>query len=304
MVTIIILIILLILALIFVPFSRAIVKDKLELAETPINKKFEILINRINDGLLDGRGEAVLFDDDARLMNLFSEDMSNYLIQFYYSTGTLTITLNYKYFQNELVRKEQYHGLRNISIYQQKDIANQFLEMCNREIRAHQQKVGYVDVANMSGVPDFGTSESDPTSILSGVYENLSVGQKKSVVNLMFLIGRSAGDNDEKIKNTTAFSQEVLTLNVRPEECLQQYSTYGEEFIFYDLKPIERSVLDMIVLACFQMVGEMNMEHPNQIDPKMEQCFFESFAKLGYTVNDIEELLQKMMAMQQYFFGK
>jgi hypothetical protein len=36
----------------------------------------------------------------------------------------------------------------------------------------------------------------------------------------------------------------------------------------------------------------------------MEQCFFESFAKLGYTVNDIEELLQKMMAMQQYFFGK
>ena len=133
MVTIIILIILLILALIFVPFSRAIVKDKLELAETPINKKFEILINRINDGLLDGRGEAVLFDDDARLMNLFSEDKSNYLIQFYYSTGTLTITLNYKYFQNELVRKEQYHGLRNISIYQQKDIANQFLEMCNRE---------------------------------------------------------------------------------------------------------------------------------------------------------------------------
>ena len=94
MVTIIILIIVLILALVIVPFARQIVKDKEELAKTPINEKFQILVAKINDGLLDGKGEITLFDDDPRLMNLMSEDMRNMLIQFYYSTGNLTIYLN------------------------------------------------------------------------------------------------------------------------------------------------------------------------------------------------------------------
>ena len=301
MVTIILLVILLILAMLIIPFTRSIVKDKMELAETPINKKFEILINRINDALFEGRGEIVLFDDDPRSINLFSEDKSNYLIQFYYSTGTLTITLNYKYFQNELVRKEQYHGLRNISIYQQKDISNQFLEMCNKEIIAHQQKVGYNDVKNMSGVQNYSNSESDPTNILSAVYEDLTLSQKKSIINLMYLIGMSAGDEEGDVEHTAAFSQEVLTLDVFPGECLKQHATYGEDKIFEDLKPLSRGVLDMIVLACFQLVGEMNQETPNQIKPQMENCFFESFAKLGYSENDIEQLFQKLSAMQQFF---
>ena len=77
MVTIIILIIVLILALVIVPFTRQIVKDKEELAKTPINEKFQILVAKINDGLLDGKGEITLFDDDPRLMNLMSEDMRN-----------------------------------------------------------------------------------------------------------------------------------------------------------------------------------------------------------------------------------
>lgn len=76
MVTIIILIIVLILALVIVPFTRQIVKDKEELAKTPINEKFQILIAKINDGLLDGKGEITLFDDDPRLMNLMSEGIT------------------------------------------------------------------------------------------------------------------------------------------------------------------------------------------------------------------------------------
>ncbi len=301
MVTIIILIILLILALLIVPLMRDMVKDKQELADTPINKKFEILVSKINDGLFDGRGEVVLFDDDSRSMNLFSDDNRNYLIQFYYSKGNLTITLNYKFFQKELIHKELYQGLRNISVFMQKDIANQFLEVCNKEIIAHQKKVGYDDVRNMSGVQDLFRSESDPTSVLSDVYSDLSLSQKKSVINLMYLIGKSAGDDEGDVEHTVAFSQEVLTLNVLPEDCIKQNSTYGEGKIFEDLKPLDRSVLDMIVLACFQLVGEMNVETPNQIDPLMESCFFDSFSKLGYSVDDIEQLLQKMMAMQQFF---
>ena len=102
-ITLIFILVVFLLALIFVPFTRQLVKDKEELSRNPINKKFEILVGVINDTMLEGKGEITLFNDDPRLMNLMSEDKRNMLIQFYYSTGNLTITLNYKYLQKELV---------------------------------------------------------------------------------------------------------------------------------------------------------------------------------------------------------
>ena len=113
-----------VLALIFVPFTRQLVKDKEELSRNPINKKFEILVGAINEFMLDGKGEVTLFEDEPRLMNLMSEERRNMLIQFYYSTGNLTITLNYKFFQKELVYKKQLSGLRNLSAFIQPDNAN------------------------------------------------------------------------------------------------------------------------------------------------------------------------------------
>ena len=92
-ITLIFLLVIFVLALIFVPFTRQLVKDKEELSRNPINKKFEILVGVINDVMLDGKGEVTLFDDDPRLMNLMSDDKRNMLIQFYYSTGNLSITL-------------------------------------------------------------------------------------------------------------------------------------------------------------------------------------------------------------------
>ena len=101
-ITLIFLLVIFVLALIFVPFTRQLVKDKEELSRNPINKKFEILVGVINDIMLNGKGEVTLFDDDPRLMNLMSDDKSNMLIQFYYSTGNLTLILNYKFLQKEL----------------------------------------------------------------------------------------------------------------------------------------------------------------------------------------------------------
>lgn len=140
-----------VLALIFVPFTRQLVKDKEELPRNPINKKFEILVGVINDIMLDGKGEVTLFEDEPRLMNLMSEERRNMLIQFYYSTGNLTITLNYKFFQKELVYKKQFSGLRNLSAFMQRDIANEFIEVCNKKISEHQQNVGYMDMSSMNG---------------------------------------------------------------------------------------------------------------------------------------------------------
>ena len=88
MVTIILLIILFLAALLFVPFARQLAKDKMELAANPINEKFGILVGIINDALLAGGGEVTLFDDNPKLMNLFSKDQANILIQFFYGTGS------------------------------------------------------------------------------------------------------------------------------------------------------------------------------------------------------------------------
>ena len=84
MTTIIILIVILIVALIAIAFSRQLVMDKQELLQTPINEKFKVLASVINEGLLDGKGELTVFDDDPRIMNLMSMNRQNLLIQFHY----------------------------------------------------------------------------------------------------------------------------------------------------------------------------------------------------------------------------
>ena len=64
-VTLIFLLVIFILALLFLPFMRQIAKDKIELSQTTLPKKFEILFAAINAGLMEGKGELTTFDDDA-----------------------------------------------------------------------------------------------------------------------------------------------------------------------------------------------------------------------------------------------
>lgn len=299
MATIIVLIIVLILSLVIVPFARDMIKDKEELSQTPINKKFELLVSIINDGLLNGRGEITLFDDDPKLMNLLSEDRRNLLIQFFYSTGNLTIYLNYKYLQKELKWSKQFSHLRNLTVFMQKDIANQFIEMSNKKIMEFQQSVGFSDINDMSGTQDSTFSEDDPTRIVSSIYEGLSLDQKKSIVNLMYVIACSGGNEENRILHSTVFTQQILFLNVRWEDCKKQLTLYGKDKIYSDLKGINHSTLDMIVMQSFHLV--MEMSSPPAINPNMERTFFESFYRLGYTENKVQEVIEKMIALQKMF---
>lgn len=133
---IILMIILLILAAIILPFTRDMMKDKVELAQNPINEKFKTLIAHINEGLMNGNGELTLFDDDPKLANLLDPNHPNMIVRFWYTTGSLTIELGYKYYQKEVTMKKQYHGLRNVTLFQQKDIAYDFLSKHSRQSQA------------------------------------------------------------------------------------------------------------------------------------------------------------------------
>lgn len=103
MVTLIILFIVLVLALLILPFSKALMKDKQDLRQSPIEVRFKVLIDEINKAFLDGKGTTVYpVKNDNRWLNLHSDDRANYLFQFNYSTGHLTVYLHYKYLQKEL----------------------------------------------------------------------------------------------------------------------------------------------------------------------------------------------------------
>lgn len=300
MTTIVILIIVLIFALLIVPFTRQMVKDKEELAQNPINKKFEVLVGVINEAMLNGKGELALFDDDPKAMNLMSDDMQNMLIQFYYSTGHLTIILKYKYFHNELIFKKEFYNLRNATIFAQRDVANEFIELSKKKIAEHQQKVGAVGMQNISGNSSGDLYDSDPMDMVRGMYSGLSQSQKKSAVNFLYTIGKSNGSSDSDILNNPAFSQLVLILNVLWNDCKQQLNSMGEDEIYSSLKGADDAVISMLILHSSQLVIALSAPS-SEVDPILEKKFFDSFRRLGYSQENVEEELEKMMLMSQMF---
>ena len=299
-ITLIVLLVIFVLALIFVPFTRQLVKDKEELSRNPINKKFEILVGVINDVMLDGKGEVTLFDDDPRLMNLMSDDKRNMLIQFYYSTGNLSITLKYKFLQKELVYEKQFSGLRNLSAFMQRDIANEFIEICGRKIAEHQQNVGYMDMSSMSGIQNPTLSDSDPMDVVRGVYNGLTTRQRCSAINLLYVIAQTSGMPEDTILKNVAFNQTVLTLNVKWEECKRQLETLGENAIYTDLNGIDDSVITMLLLSAFQLVVSLS-DNPNNINPAVEEKFIYCFGRMGYSEEKINQELEKIMLMAKMF---
>ena len=298
MVTIILLIILFLAALLFVPFARQLAKDKMELAANPINEKFGILVGIINDALLAGGGEVTLFDDNPKLMNLFSKDQANILIQFFYGTGNLTITLNYKYYQRELVFKKEFYHLREASIYQQKDVANEFIELCQEKIMEHQRKVSYESVNGMKH-PHQGTGyASDPTNVLSFMFTSASNEMRCSLVNFMVAIAQEAGLVAEKdFLEIPPLANFILSLNVKWEDCRQRLLTMGEKQIYEDLDALDESAATMLMLTSAQTASLLNVSN----HPEMESKFYSSFERIGYSREVVDQTLTKMMAMSQMF---
>lgn len=299
-ITLIFLLIIFILALIFVPFTRQLIKDKEELSRNPINKKFEILVGVINDTMFNGKGEITLFEDNPRLMNLISENRSNMLIQFYYSTGNLTIILNYKYLQKELVHKELFSDLRNISIFMQRNIANEFIEICSKKIFEHQQNVGYMNMSTISGTPYQTLCDSDPIDSIRSVYSELTQRQRYSAINLLYTIAQASGAPKDAILKNVAFSHMVLTLNVRWNDCKTQLNNLGENSIYSDLKSVDDSVITMLLLTACQLVMNLDNNH-NSIDPIVEEKLIYCFGKIGFSKYKINQELEKNMLMAKMF---
>ena len=222
------------------------------------------------------------------------------LIQFYYSTGNLSITLKYKFLQKELVYEKQFSGLRNLSAFMQRDIANEFIEICGRKIAEHQQNVGYMDMSSMSGIQNPTLSDSDPMDVVRGVYNGLTTRQRCSAINLLYVIAQTSGMPEDTMLKNVAFNQTVLTLNVKWEECKRQLETLGENAIYTDLNGIDDSVITMLLLSAFQLVVSLS-DNPNNINPAVEEKFIYCFGRMGYSEEKINQELEKIMLMAKMF---
>ena len=300
--TLIILLIITLLAMIFLPFSRALMKDRAELHENPMEKKFNILITRINDLLMNGKGEVVKFKDDPRMLNLFDDNHANMIINFYYSTGSLTITLKYKYYHVELVKKMQFDNMRQAETFRQQDVANHFCEEASIAIRQHQ-----ININNERGLKDsageyiFGSQPSiegsdNPVDLVRGMYDNFSRDEKIAWVNVAQMIYCADGSSVNDFKNHPQFSDLLLNFQVNYSEAEKQFNQIGESGIINLLNNGKEGDLIMKFMPVFLFVLDQSGPNETRIDK-----FYSIFGRLGFTQKTIDNELEKMMLLMQHF---
>jgi hypothetical protein len=113
-------------------------KDNDDLRGQNLNEKFKIISGLINDAAFNGLGKVVTLD--KRSFNVY-QDGKNQIVHFFYSTGHLTITWKYKYFQKEVVHEKNFRDVRNLSIFEQQRIAEIMINEMANVIQKHQNAV-------------------------------------------------------------------------------------------------------------------------------------------------------------------
>ena len=132
------LIIITIIGLVIISFVVSLNKDKNDLIDNPLDEKFSVLIKMINEAAFNGKGDVTILSQ--REINLYKHG-ENQIIHFLYSTGKLTIIWKYKYFHKEVVHERTFGKVRNLSVFEQKAIAESLLTEMETVIEEHKKRV-------------------------------------------------------------------------------------------------------------------------------------------------------------------
>lgn len=291
--TLIVLLIITLLAMIFLPFSRALMKDRSELHENPMEKKFYILITRINDLLMDGKGEVVKFKDDPRTLNLFDDNHANMIINFYYSTGSLTITLKYKYYQVELVKKMQFDNMRQAETFRQQDVANYFCEEATAAIRQHQDKVGKSQ-GFRTPTGDLHLSPSSGSELIPerAMYDHLTREQKLELLNMARIVFMADGSPMEEFRESAVLQRLLLNLQI-------DFDTYDREVAtrptYVDMKHMY-AVDNTITVMSMLPVVTSSRRNP---DIRMK-VLYKMFSQINVSREQVDAIIQKMAKIMEF----
>lgn len=110
-------------------------KDDYDLQGTTVAEKFKFIVRKLNEVVYHGEGTVTVLD--ARTFNLYAQG-SNQIIQFFYATGSLTITWKYKYLQKEVIHERNVNDARNLSVISQERIAENLIKEMGEVVRKHQ----------------------------------------------------------------------------------------------------------------------------------------------------------------------
>lgn len=127
-----------IIGIILFRFFTSLSKDNDDLQGRTLAEKFNVIVNMINEAAFNGAGSVTTLD--KREFNLY-EDGQNQIIKFQYSTGHLTITWKYKYFQKEIVHERQFNDVRNLSLFEQQKIGEQMIREMALVVERHKNNV-------------------------------------------------------------------------------------------------------------------------------------------------------------------
>jgi len=131
-------VIIIIVVIILFRFFNDLNKDNSDLQGQTLADKFQFLVIDLNEAAFNGNGRVTTLD--KRSFNLY-QDGQNQIINFNYSTGHLTITWKYKYFQKEIVHEKQFNDVRNLSIFEQQKLATIMVNEMNAIVEKHQNNV-------------------------------------------------------------------------------------------------------------------------------------------------------------------
>jgi hypothetical protein len=301
-VALIFLLVLLVLALLIVPFARDMVKDRLEFQEQTLDKKFEVLIEHLNQGLMFGDAHVTTFDNDPRSLNIFSDAHANRIIHFMYSTGHLTIEMCYKYFQKELCFSHQYYNLRNITIFDQKNIARDFIERAKIKIAQHEAIVNGTTLRNIdssASSPSGVSIDKDPTKLLDDFHSDLTKEQKMALVNHMVIIDQVTRKNPASSYKIPLVQQSMMMMNISEAECAQQLSTKSEDYILGLLKSINSAHLDLHVCNCMMVTAQFAK---SESDAEVREAkLWSTFNTMGISQEEAQKMAAKIMALGKMF---
>ncbi len=119
-------------------FFTSLEQDKKDLQGGTLDEKFKFIVTDLNDAAFNGHGSITRVDN--RSFNLYQKN-TNQIIQFLYSTGHLTITWRYKYYQKEIVHEKQFNDVRNLSLFEQQRIAGVMIKEMELVVAKHQNDV-------------------------------------------------------------------------------------------------------------------------------------------------------------------
>lgn len=119
-------------------FFMAFSKDNSDLQSQSLNEKFSLIVSMINEEAFNGNGEVKIID--KREFSLY-EMGENQIIKFLYGTGHLTIIWKYKYFQKEVIHERQFNNVRNLSLFEQKKLAEIIINEMRSVVDRHKANV-------------------------------------------------------------------------------------------------------------------------------------------------------------------